>query len=391
MSVQVICPQCGQRVQGRNRYCLHCGVDLAIVMDHAESFLMDPEEIPTGKPLSPEILVPRIGEYFVEMGLLTNEQLQTALAYQKDCSSQGRSILIGQALLELGLVDQASLDQIITIQILKLQTALKQSNQSLYNRVQERTQELQIALERLSELNQLKSNFMATISHELRSPLTQIKGYLDLLLEGDFGPIQEQQLNVLLILKKSEAKLERLIEDLIQFSFYSRGDMRIFQNPVDIIATILESIQASKGKAQQKGINMVANLCAQPTMVWADKEKIFWVILHFLDNAIKFSENGKNIEVEANIKGRNIHIAVKDQGIGIPAERFDEIFEPFHQLENALTRRHNGAGLGLAIARRIIEAHSSQIKVKSEPGRGSCFEFSLPLYYEDMNCEYRID
>ncbi|HSQ27657.1 MAG TPA: ATP-binding protein [Anaerolineales bacterium] len=388
MSVQIMCPQCGQQVQGRNRFCLHCGVDLAVAMDHAESFLMDPEEIPTGKPLSPEILVPRIGEYFVEMGLLTNEQLQSALAYQTDCSTQGRSILIGHALLELGLVDQSTLDQIITIQILKLQTALKQSNQSLYNRVQERTQELQKALERLSELNQLKSNFMATISHELRSPLTQIKGYLDLLLEGDLGPIQEQQLNILLILKKSEEKLERLIEDIIQFSFYSRGDLRIFQNPFDITTTIQESIHASKGKAQQKGINLIANLSAQQTMVWADKEKISWVMLHFLDNAIKFSENGKNIEVEANIQGRNIHIAVKDQGIGVPEERFEEIFEPFHQLENALTRRHNGTGLGLAIARRIIEAHSSQIKVKSEPEKGSCFEFSLPLYFEEMNGEY---
>jgi signal transduction histidine kinase len=357
-------------------------------MDHSESFLMDPEEIPTGKPLSPEILVPRIGEYFVELGLLTNEQLQSALVYQKDCSSQGRSILIGHALLELGLVDRATLDQIITIQILKLQTALKQSNQSLHNRVQERTQELQKALERLSELNQLKSNFMATISHELRSPLTQIKGYLDLLLEGDFGPIHEPQLNALLILKKSEEKLERLIEDLIQFSFYSRGDLRIFQNPVDITALIEECVHGSKGKAQQKGINLIPKLPGQPTIVWADKEKISWVMLHFLDNAIKFSDNGKNIEVEANIQDRNVYLAIKDQGIGIPEERFEEIFEPFHQLEDALTRRHNGAGLGLAIARRIIEAHSSQIKVKSEPEKGSCFEFSLPLYFEDMNGEY---
>lgn len=388
MSVQIICPQCGQRVQGRNHYCMHCGVDLAVAMDHSESFLMDPAEIPTGKPLSPEILVPRIGEYFVEMGLLTNEQLQSALVYQKDCSSQGRSILIGHALLELGLVDRGTLDQIITIQILKLQTALKHSNQSLYNRVQERTQELQKALERLSELNQLKSNFMATISHELRSPLTQIKGYLDLLLEGDFGPIQERQLNALLILKKSEEKLERLIEDLIQFSFYSRGDLRIFQNPVDITALIEECIHGSKGKAQQKRINLITRLPAQPTIVWADKEKITWVILHFLDNAIKFSDNGKHIEVEANVQERNVYLAIKDQGIGIPEERFEEIFEPFHQLEDALTRRHNGAGLGLAIARRIIEAHSSQIKVKSEPEKGSCFEFSLPLYFEDMNGEH---
>jgi signal transduction histidine kinase len=383
MSVQMFCPQCGQIVQGLNRYCLHCGVDLAIAMAHAENFLMDPDEIPSGKSLSPEILVPRIGEYFVEMGLLSEDELQSALDYQKQNEAQGHSILIGQALLALGLVEQKTLDQIVTIQILKLQTALRQSNQLLHQRIQERTKELQTALERLSELNHLKSNFMATLSHELRSPLTQIKGYLDLFIEGDIGPIEERQLRVLLILQKSEQKLERLIDDLLQFSLASRGELHVFQKPIDIIALIQKSLIASQEKAQQKETHLIANLPSDPIKVWADEDKISWVILHFLDNAIKFSAKGKSIRVDVSESDRSASIAVSDQGIGIPAERLDEIYEPFHQLENALTRRYNGAGLGLSIARRIIEAHGSQIKVKSEVGQGSCFEFSLPRYFED--------
>lgn len=391
MSVQPSCPQCGQPVQGLNRYCLYCGVDLAIAMAHAENFLLDPDEISTGKPLSPEILVPRIGEYFVELGLLTPAQLQIALDYQRDLESQGNSILIGQALLELKLVDQETLDQIITTQIFKLHTALKQSNQLLYSRVQERTQELQAALERLSELNRLKSNFMSTLSHELRSPLTQIKGYLDLLIAGDIGQIDDQQLRILNILKKSEEKLEKLIEDLLQFSLASRGELHIFQKPIEITELIQKCLQDSKAKAQEKAIQLTTSLPSSPTKVWADREKISWVILHFFDNAIKFSPEGKTVLVEAEIYGSNLLIAVSDEGIGIPADRLEEIFEPFHQLENALTRRHNGTGLGLAFARRIIEAHGSKIKVKSEPGQGSCFEFCLPLYFEDQNVEHRVD
>lgn len=388
MSVQSTCPQCGQTVQGLNRYCLHCGVDLAVAMEHAENFLMNPDEIPPGKPLSPEILVPRIGEYFIEMGLLTGEQLQSALEYQKECEKRGESILIGQALLELKLVDQDTLNMIITRQILKLQSALRQSNQMLYNRVQERTLELQLALERLSELNQMKSNFMATLSHELRSPLTQLKGYLDLLLEGELGVIEDHQLNVLRILKKSEEKLERMIEDLLQFSLASRGQFHIFQKPVDITGLIRKSLVESDNKAKLKNITLSSTLPTASVMVWADQEKISWLIQHFLDNAIKFSPNGTHVKIEASFSDRNLSIKVIDEGIGIPNERQDEIFEPFHQLEDALTRRYNGAGLGLAIARRIVEAHGSEIKVKSEPGKGSCFEFCLPLYFEGQHVEH---
>ncbi len=391
MSVQTSCPQCGHSVQGLNRYCLHCGVDLAIALAHADSFLMNPGEIPAGKSLSPEVLVPRIGEYFVEMGLLTNKQLKSALTYQKECEEKGKSILIGQALLELDLVDRETLDRIVTLQILKLQTALRQANQLLYSRVQERTLELQTALERLSELNHLKSNFMASLSHELRSPLTQIKGYLELLLEGDLGQLDDNQVRVLKILRKSEEKLERLIEDLLQFSLASRGELHIFQKPIEISAVIQKSLAESEEKAKRKETALVVNLPLDPIKVWADQEKITWVILHFIDNAIKFSPEGKQVNIDVEETDQFLKIAVSDRGIGIPAERIEEIFEPFHQLENALTRRHNGTGLGLAMAKRIIEAHGSQIKVKSEPGKGSCFEFSLPLYFEERDVKHRVD
>ncbi len=143
--------------------------------------------LPEGVPLAPEVLVPRIGEYMVENQIIQTKDLQAALDFQEQRQKQGKPILLGQALLELGLIDQSMLDKVITMRILQLQNALNEMNKALEMRVQERTLDLQHALDRLGELNQLKSNFIANISHELRTPLTHIKGYLDILSDGGLG------------------------------------------------------------------------------------------------------------------------------------------------------------------------------------------------------------
>ena len=123
----------------------------------------------------------------IEQGVLQPEELQRALDYQKERSALGKPVLLGQALLELNLVARETLDQVITMQILKLQRALNEANKNLQRRVDERTKELKRALNRLAELNYLKSNFISNISHELRTPLTHIKGYLDILSDDGLG------------------------------------------------------------------------------------------------------------------------------------------------------------------------------------------------------------
>jgi signal transduction histidine kinase len=113
--------------------------------------------------------------------------------------------------------------------------------------------------------------------------------------------------------------------------------------------------------------------------VRADEEKIGWVLSHLVDNALKFTPEHGRVEIEAVLESSLVTISVTDTGIGIPPERLQEIFEPFHQLDSSATRRFGGTGLGLAMAQRIVEAHGSRIKVQSELGRGSRFEFSLPV------------
>ena len=379
MTNEISCPRCGKLILPQNRYCEHCGVDLAVAAALAEqSVIYPPATIPTGVPIAPEVLVPRMGDYMIEQGLLTSEDLQRALKYQKERYDAGQPILLGQALLELGVTSKETLDQVITMQILNLQNALNDANRHLKQRVQDATRDLKNALERLSELNQLKSNFIANISHELRTPLTHIKGYLDLLAEGGLGPLTPSQEEAINVLKRAEGRLEQLIEDLIQFSMASRGELSLNQNNTHIDKLIEVIVERSRQKALPKDITLNAVIAPKLPAVHIDEDKIGWVLMQLLDNAIKFTDQAGKIQVRASAHQGVVTVAVIDSGIGIPEDRILEIFEPFHQLDGSTTRRYSGTGLGLAMVRRILETHGSQIKVRSVVGKGSSFEFSLP-------------
>ncbi|MEW5870231.1 MAG: ATP-binding protein [Chloroflexota bacterium] len=372
---EISCPLCGKPTLAQNRHCEHCGVDMAMAAGLAEQSVVLPET----RPIALEALVPRIGEYMIEQGIIQNQDLNNALDYQKQQAVQGHSILLGEALLELGLVSRERLDQVITTRILQLQNALNEANRDLQRRVEERTQELQHALERLSELNRLKSNFIANISHELRTPLTHIKGYLDLLSDGGLGPLTQAQTEALGVLKRAETRLERLIEDLIQFSLTSRGDLSLDVKEVQIDRLVEALAERARPSAQSRQIAFSTVLPRHLPPVKADEDKIGWVIDQLIDNALKFTQAGGKVAVKVNIENKLVTIAVMDSGIGIPEERVNEIFEPFHQLDGDATRRYSGTGLGLAMVRRIIEAHGAQIRVRSAVNKGSRFEFSLPV------------
>lgn len=379
MSVELTCPNCGLPVDSQARYCDHCSVDLAIAAVLAEQRMMLPTTLSSGLPMAPEILVPRIGDYLIERGLLTPDGLHRALAYQEAQSRSGKALLLGQALLALGLIDREILDQVVTAQILELQNALNSANQNLKQRVEERTQELQHALERLAELNQLKSNFIANISHELRTPLTHIKGYLDLLGEQGLGPLAPSQADAITVMKRAEGRLERLIEDLIQFSMAAKGEFSLNLKDIPVEALFRSIIERMQPRAHQQEIKLGLRLPDEPFSVRADEDKLAWVIQQLLDNAIKFTPKGGKVLLQATTDNGPLTIAVIDTGIGIPADRLTEIFEPFHQLDGSATRRYAGTGLGLAMVQQIIEAHGSRVKVQSIQGQGSCFEFSLPI------------
>ena len=373
------CPNCGHLVNKQEFECPKCGVNLALAaVKEEQEVIARINQNPT-IPITPEILVPRVGELLIERGVLTQEELQKALEYSKIPGADGHQRLVGQALLELQLIDRETLDQVITEQIFQLHTALQQSNLKLEQRVKERTQELQSALNKLAELNQLKSNFISNVSHELRTPLTHIRGYLDLLSDGCLGELNGEQGIALEVMLRSEARLEELIEKMIQFSLEASGQFTLEIKPVDLYNVVHEAVKQAKIKAQNRPVTLSEDLGKDACPVCIDQEKIQWVIMELVDNAIKFTPPGGKIKVALVQNTDHAKFSVEDSGIGISPERLSEIFEPYHQLDGSSTRHYGGIGLGLALVKKIIEAHGSKVEVSSQVGQGTCIQFILPL------------
>ena len=333
--------------------------------------------------LTPEMLVPRLGDYLVHSGHISAGDLQKALAYQQGQLASGATYLLGQALLDLKLLDRPTLDQAVTEQIIQLRSALQSANRNLERRVQERTAELQEAIERLSELSQMKANFVANVSHELRTPLTHIIGYIELMVTESLGPISDEQKHALQVSQRASGRLENMIDDLIMFSLASRGELSLKQEAVDISRLVNLAVKTATQKAEDRNVTVHAVVDNNVPLVQADPQKIAWALNQLLDNGIKFTPSGGRVVVSVKLEAANlVMLSVTDTGIGIPYNRLEEIFEPFHQLDGSSTRQYGGTGLGLSLVRQIVESHGSLLDVQSIEGRGSTFKFPLLVVNE---------
>jgi len=378
----LVCPQCSRQIPGDSRTCPNCGVDFAMLALLAERAYLDgfPETAPIHAP--PEALVPRLGEYLIQQGLITQQDLEQALQRQKETAGTGERLLLGQTLLAMGLVDRETLDRTITSQIIELHGALQEANRTLERRVSERTKELRQALSRLRELHDLKANLISNVSHELRTPLAHVKGYLELLADQQLGPLTPEQQKSVEVMLRGAGRLERLIDDLISFSTASREGLSLKREPTSVAALADQVVVRSREKAEKAGVNLRVEVAETLPQVQADQEKLGWVLYQLVDNGIKFTPAGGSVSVLATAQDGLLAIAVADTGIGIPEERIEEIFEPFHQLDGSPTRRYGGTGLGLTLVRQILEAHGASVKVESAENQGSTFRFSLPLEVE---------
>jgi signal transduction histidine kinase len=327
--------------------------------------------------LTPEVLVPRLGDYLIEQKLVTPEQLAKAIELQAVARKKGSPALIGQILVEEKMISQSDLDHAVTEQIMQLRTALQNANAFLEQRVKERTAELQAALTKLADFDRMKSNIVANISHELRTPMTHIKGYLELMIGSVLGPLTPDQLNGLEVMQRASEKLEKLIEDLLQFSEMDKNDVALNLQLVDMHRLGQTLVNRARIKAEEKNLELSLVTDAGLPRVKIDENKISWAVGQLLENAVKFTPANGKVELLCKLDASHVRVIVKDNGIGIPADRLEEIFEPFHQLDGSSTRRYGGTGLGLALVRKIIEAHGSTIRIRSEINRGSEFEFRI--------------
>lgn len=374
----VACPNCHGQLPLDSRICPHCGLDLALVSLLAERALLDGFGATSLAP-PPEMTVPKLGTYLLEQKMITENQLAAALARQREAEARGERRLLGQTMLEMGFASRETIDRAVNRQILELHTALQDSNRQLEQRVEERTIELRRALERLSELNQLKANLISNVSHELRTPLAHIKGYIELLAEGQLGQVSPEQENALAVVRRASERLEHLIDDLIEFSAASRTGIALNLTPIVVDDLLDKALDRSRPKAARAGVELALEVQGGLPLPMGDAERLSWVVHQLIDNAVKFTPSGGQVRVTAVAEVRAVQVAVADTGIGIPQERMREIFEPFHQLDGSTTRRYGGTGLGLALARLILDAHGAPLNVVSQVGEGTTFTFSLPL------------
>lgn len=373
-----LCPVCRATVQLNTLTCPMCGVDLALAAALAERQVLtsaasgplpDPASMPT----------PKFGGFLVINNYITEEQLRIALEHQATLAAQRQRPTIGQVLVELGFIRREQLDQASIEQVQALQNTMRSIVAQLEQHVTQRTQELQRAMEKLAELNELKANFVATISHELRTPLTQIKGYQHFLASGNLGALNPEQHQMVEALGRGIERLTTVVENILRFSTTLQGQMTLTLTAVSPSTLVEQALQTSRPKAAHGQIQLRAELPASLPPVIADEEKIRWVLVQLLDNAIKFTPANGEVTLIIHPETTALQIAVRDTGIGIIPDRVGELFEPFHQLDNSDTRPYTGAGLGLALVRRILQAHDATLTIKSFPGQGSTFTFHLPM------------
>jgi signal transduction histidine kinase len=326
--------------------------------------------------LTPEILIPRLGSYLVDLGLITKPDLEKALAIQTIARAKGESPLIGQVLIDMGSISREQLDNVITEQILRLRDALQEANQTLELRVQQRTHELEEAYQKLSELSKQKANFVQNISHELRTPMTHLKGYLGLLRSGDLGEMNNDQKQALDVMSNSSDRLERLIEDLIMFAMMDQKRVTLEKAPVRINDLILKALENIRKKTDPL-IQLNSELTPENPWVDVDSQKILWAITELIRNSIKFTPSNGAVKITSVAGVKKVEITVKDTGVGIPLDQIKKIFEPFYQIDGSTSRKVGGTGLGLSLVQEIFQAHGSEVKVESTPGEGSRFFFNL--------------
>jgi signal transduction histidine kinase len=237
--------------------------------------------------------------------------------------------------------------------------------------------ETQKAYEELSELDRLKSDFVAIASHELQTPLAVILGYASFLREEATGVASEQVDAVL----QSALRLRSLIDDMVNLRHIETGEaeleLELEQLSLNRLVATITAEFASLAEAKKQSVSI--KLASQPPTVEADRQKLHLVLANLLSNAIKFTPEGGRIQVDVETRENEVWVSVRDTGIGIPPREQERIFDRFYQAEPSLTRRFEGMGLGLSIAKGMVELHGGRIWMESVEGMGSSFTFALSL------------
>jgi PAS domain S-box-containing protein len=256
----------------------------------------------------------------------------------------------------------------------QLRKQIEETNRAL----ERKTLELQRATAELARANAVKSQFLADMSHEIRTPLNAINGFAELLADPSFGTLNEQQRTFVDRISEAGQHLLQLINDVLDLAKVEAGTITLDRQLVRLDRAAEQVINIIKGSARNRQISIHLDVAAEEPLVFADERRIKQVLFNLLSNAIRYSPEGSEVRVKVELEGETARVSVSDQGVGIPAHEHERIFQEFVQLGDS-NQRAGGAGLGLPLSRKLVRLHGGDIGVRSAPGQGSTFWFTLPI------------
>jgi len=264
--------------------------------------------------------------------------------------------------------DEFNQNDVETLNMLAAQAAVAIENARLVGALRE-------ANERLGELDRLKSDFIAIASHELRMPLSLILLYAAM-LQKQMGEEAEPQLDAVL---RASMRLKHIIETMLNLRYLETGEMGLELTYFDLRATAQEACEDYESLAETGGLTLIVDLPEEEVVVQADHEKVRTILDNLISNAVKFTPAGGRVQVKVTRQREEVEISVSDTGVGIEPENLEQIFDRFYQVEDHMTRRHGGMGLGLSIVKGLVQLHNGRVWAESVPDKGSRFIVALPV------------
>jgi signal transduction histidine kinase len=248
----------------------------------------------------------------------------------------------------------------------------------LNEQLNEANRELNEANAKLRELAEMREEFLALTTHDLRSPLTVISGVISFFTSGRLGKLSPEQQNMVAMMERNAQSLIELVNDLLDASKLESGTLRLDVASIDMHGIIDEIRETMEPLAREKGITVEEEITPELPTVEADRPKLRRILVNLLSNAVKFTGKGGTVRLKAEPLGEEVRISVSDTGVGIAPDDVARLFDKYEQARSRATRGEKGTGLGLYITKQLVELHGGEIKVESEVGRGSTFSFTLP-------------
>ena len=280
---------------------------------------------------------------------------------------------------DLKALNTISDELVIAIQNALAVHEIRELNLSLQQKITNATKELRASNLILRQLDKIKDEFISMASHQLRTPLTSVKGYISMVIEGDAGKITNSQRQLLNEAFMSSERMVHLINDFLNVSRIQTGKFIIDKSSVDLSKLVEEEIDSLRPNATARTLKFVYKPPKHFPKVDVDEGKMRQVVMNFADNAIYYSHENSTIDVKLSIEGDEVLFTVKDTGIGVPINEREQLFSKFYRASNARVQRPDGTGVGIYLAKKVIDALGGKVVFESVEGKGSTFGFRLPL------------